>query len=146
METLSPRSRRVRALVTAVAGLLLLSGTAWGSDDWFPFGPFSMYAGVNGPNEDAPDARVEGVDTTGTLIILGERNSGVRRAEIEGQRDRYTRDPSVLREVVDAYQKRNPDAPRLVEIRVVMRWHEIRDGRVTGNMRDEILASWRVPA
>jgi hypothetical protein len=31
----------------------------------------------------------------------------------------------------------------VVEVRLVMRWHEIRDSRPTGHHRDELLAVWR---
>src|SRR5918993_875082 len=61
-DVLSPVGRMVRVVVTVIAGALLLAGTVWGTDDHFPFGPFSMYAGVNPPNEPAPDTRVEGVE------------------------------------------------------------------------------------
>ena len=74
----------MRLGVTALAALLLLGGTIWGSDDLFPFGPFRMYAGVNPPNEPAPDPRIEGTTVDGTVIQLGEKETGLRRAEVEG--------------------------------------------------------------
>jgi hypothetical protein len=142
VERLTPRGRIGRLGATLVAAVLLLAGTLFGQDDHFPFGPFRMYSTSSGANADAPDTRVEATDTTGATILLNEHNSGVRRAEIEGQLDRYSRDPSVLREVADAYASRNPDAPGVVEVRVVIRWHEIRDGSPTGQLRDEIIAHW----
>ena len=133
-----------RIVATLVGAALLLAGSVWGTDDNFPFGPFSMYAGVNAPDDDAPDTRVEGVDSTGTLVDLGERSTGIRRAEIEGQEQRYRAEPSLLRKVADAYAQRHPDAPALVEVRIVIRWHGIEDSRPTGTYRDEIIASWRL--
>jgi hypothetical protein len=142
-DVLSPTGRRVRVLVTVLAGALLLAGTLWGTDDHFPFGPFSMYAGVNPPNEPAPDTRVEGVDVRGGVVVLGERNSGIRRAEIEGQIDAYRRDPARLGEVAAAYASRNPGAAPLSEVRIVVRFHEIRSSRPTGRWTDETVVSWR---
>jgi hypothetical protein len=102
-----------------------------------------MYAGVNQPDEDAPDTRVEGVIVGGTLVDLNERTTGIRRAEIEGQEQRYRADPSLLEEVADAYARRNPGAPRIIEVRLVIRWHDIEDSRPIGTWRDEVIATWR---
>jgi hypothetical protein len=145
MDTLTTRGRAVRVLVTLVGGLLLLAGTVWGSDDHFPFGPFRMYAGVNPPNEPAPDTRVEGIDSTGVVVALTQRNTGIRRAEIEGQQERYAAEPSLLREVADAYAELNPGAPELVEVRIVIRYWGIEDSRPTGGYTDETVVTWRVP-
>lgn len=146
MDTLSPASRTIRATVTLVVCALLLGGTLWGSDDDFPFGPFRMYAGVNPPNEPAPDPRVEGVTADGTVVLLDERRTGLRRAEVEASQDAFAKDPALLAKVLDAYEDRNPDGPELVEIRYVNRLHEIRSGRPTGKWSDDVLATWRVPA
>jgi hypothetical protein len=104
-----------------------------------------MYAGVNPPNEPAPDTRVEAIDATGAVVALTERNTGIRRAEIEGQQDRYASDPSRLREVADAYADRNPSAPGLVEVRIVIRYWGIEDSRPTGAYTDETVVRWRAP-
>src|SRR3954466_1441639 len=108
METLSTRGRRVRVAVTALGALLLLLGTFWGQDDDFPFGPFRMYSTAPDPNADAPDTRVEGEDATGATIVLNEANSGIRRAEIEGQQQAYVADPSRLQQVANAYSEKSP--------------------------------------
>lgn len=146
MDSLSRPGRIARVAVTLVAGALLLGGTIAGSDDHFPFGPFRMYAGVNAPDDPAPDPRVEATDVAGATVALDERSTGIRRAEIEGQMQRYAAEPELLRRVADAYAARHPDAPALVEVRLVQRWHEIRGGRVTGAQRDEIIAVWRAAA
>src|SRR5919202_3379811 len=99
MDTLSRRGRAVRVAVTGIAAALLLAGTLWGQDDDFPFGPFRMFATAPGPDADAPDTRVEGVDITGRTVLLTEANSGLRRAEIEGQERAYVEHPDRLRQV-----------------------------------------------
>jgi hypothetical protein len=145
METLSRSGLISRVVVTLLGAALLLCGTVAGSDDDFPFGPFRMFAGVNAPNEDAPDPRVEGVTATGATIALGQDATGVRRAEIEAKLDRYAAEPRLLREIAEAYHDRNPDAPAVVEVRLIMRWHEIRGSRPTGHHRDQTVAAWRAP-
>ncbi|MEV0155284.1 hypothetical protein AB0H57_16290 [Micromonospora sp. NPDC050686] len=144
METLTSRGRAVRLGATAVGLAVVLAGTLWGSDDDFPFGPFRMYATSNPPDEPAPDTRVEGVDRTGRVIELGQAATGIRRAEIEGQQSRYRNDPELLTEVANAYAERHPDGPALTEVRIVVRWHGIADGRPTGRYVDQTVARWEI--
>ena len=143
MDTLTARGRATRAWVTVVGLAVLLAGTFWGQDDHFPFGPFRMYSTSNPPNAPAPDTRVEGVDSTGALIALDQKSTGIRRAEIEGQQGRYAADPTLLRQVADAYAQRHPGAPALVEVRIVIRWYGITAGRPTGKFTDETVVSWQ---
>ena len=140
---LTATGRRWRLAVTAALLALLLWGTFWGQDDHFPFGPFRMYAAVNPPNGLVPVTRVEGVDSTGAVVALTEGNTGIRRAEIEAQQERYTTDPALLREVAEAYANRNPAAPELVEVRIVIRSYVIRDSRPTGSYSEETVVRWR---
>jgi hypothetical protein len=145
MDTLSPRSRTARVLVTLLGGALLLAGTLWGQDDHFPFGPFRMYSTAPGPDQDAPDTRVEGVDAAGEVVVLTQGNSGIRRAEIEGQQQRYAAEPSLLGEVAGAYAAHNPGAPELVEVRIVIRWYGVENSRPTGTYTDETVVRWQAP-
>ena len=145
MDTLSARGRAVRVAVTALGAVLLLAGTVWGQDDDFPFGPFRMYSTAPDPNAPAPDTRVEGVDAAGHTVVLTEGNSGIRRAEIEGQQQSFIDDPQRLRRVAAAYAARTPGAPALVEVRIVIRWQGIRDARPTGTRTDEVIARWVAP-
>ena len=145
MDTLSARGRAVRVVVTALGALLLLAGTLWGQDDHFPFGPFRMYSTAPDPDAPAPDTRVEGVDAAGRTVVLTEANSGIRRAEIEGQQHRYVDDPARLRQVALAYADRTPGAPPLVEVRIVVRWQGISDARPTGTSTDQVVVRWTAP-
>ncbi|MCA2213475.1 hypothetical protein [Jidongwangia harbinensis] len=142
MDTLTRRGRAVRVAATVLGAALLLAGTLWGQDDHFPFGPFRMYSTAPEPDADAPDTRVEGVDATGRTVVLNEANSGLRRAEIEGQQQAYVDDPARLRQVAVAYAERNPGGAPLTEVRIVIRWVGIEDSRPTGTTRDEIIATW----
>jgi hypothetical protein len=143
METLTSPGRWVRLAVTAVAAGLLLAGTLWGEDDHFPFGPFKMYASAVDPDAPAEDTRVEATDAGGGTVLLTPANTGIRRAEFEGQLDRFRDRPELLATVADAYARRNPDAPPLRELRIVVRWHEVRDFEVTGRWEDQVVAAWR---
>ncbi|SCG40812.1 hypothetical protein [Micromonospora halophytica] len=143
MDTLTTHGRLARLGATALGLALLLAGTVRGVDDHFPFGPFRMYSTSVPADAAAPDTRVEGVDRAGTVVALGQEATGIRRAEIEGQQGRYAADPSRLRQVVEAYAERHPDAPELVEVRIVVRWYGIRQGRPTGTWTDETAVRWQ---
>ncbi|MDY7089962.1 MAG: hypothetical protein SYR96_33325 [Actinomycetota bacterium] len=145
MNQLSVRGIRVRVIATLIAGALLLAGTLWGTDDDFPFGPFRMYSTAPDPNGDARDTRVEGVDAEGRTVTITEGNSGIRRAEIEGQQQAYVDDPSRLSRVAAAYAEHTPGAAPLSSVRIVVRWHGIEHARPTGTWRDEIVAEWNRP-
>ncbi|HEY0533329.1 MAG TPA: hypothetical protein VGD29_17205 [Actinoplanes sp.] len=142
MNQLTLRGRWIRVGFSVAAAVLLVLGTFWGQDDDFPFGPFRMYSTAPGPNQAATDTRVEGVDVAGRVVELTENNSGIRRAEIEGQQAAYVADPARLREVVDAYAQRNPAAPALREVRLVVRSHGVRHSRPTGTWTDRVIADW----
>ncbi|GLY04791.1 MULTISPECIES: hypothetical protein [Actinoplanes] len=142
MTELTTAGRRVRVLATLAVFGLLLAGTFWGQDDDFPFGPFRMYSTAPDPNGAAKDTRVEGVDETGAVVAITEANSGIRRAEIEGQQAAYQEDPSRMSRIAEAYAQHTPGAPALREVRIVVRWHEIKDARPTGRSTDEVIADW----
>jgi len=143
METLTRRGLLLRLIATVVAGAALLAGSIWGDDDHFPFGPFRMYASAVDPDAPTIDTRLEGTTADGETLLLNERNTGLRRAEIEGQLERFRADPGLLSAVAEAYERRNPDAAPLREVRIVIRWHEVRDFQPTGQSREELVASWR---
>jgi hypothetical protein len=145
MSQLSSRGLRVRIACTFAGFLLLVAGTLWGQDDDFPFGPFRMYSTAPDPNGAAADTRVEGIDVTGRTVIITEANSGIRRAEVEGQRQQYVAVPSRLSQIADAYRERTPQEPALREVRIVIRWHGVRNSRPTGTYRDEVIATWTRP-
>lgn len=143
MDTLTATGRIGRLVATLIAAVLLVAGTFGGQDDHFPFGPFRMYSTAPGPDEPAPDTRVEGVDTTGAVVPLTERNTGIRRAEIEGQMNAYRTEPARLRQVADAYASHNPEAPALVEVRIVIREEGVADSRPTGTHVDKTVVAWQ---
>jgi hypothetical protein len=142
MNQLTLPGRWARVALTVAVAALLLAGTFRGQDDDFPFGPFRMYSTAPGPDQPAKDTRVEGVDVSGKVVALTESNSGIRRAEIEGQQTAYVAEPARLRQVADAYAERNPAAPALREVRLVVRSHGVRNSRPTGTWTDQVIADW----
>jgi hypothetical protein len=127
---------------TLTGGALLLAGTIAGTDDDFPFGPFRVYATADKLDVPVADTRLEAVDTAGHRRTLTQHDTGIRRAEIEGQLDRLAAQPARLSTVARAYAQRNPGAAQLAAITVVVRWHEVRDGRSTGRYHDETRVVW----
>jgi hypothetical protein len=142
-DRLSPPGRAVRLVATAVGVILLLAGTLAGQDDHFPFGPFRMFSTTDSWDEPISIARAEIIDTTGARIELTEGNSGVRRAEIEGQLDRFRADPTLLIGLADAYRTHNPGRPTVVMVTVLLRNHQISRRGPTGRYTDEVVATWR---
>ncbi|WP_239151345.1 hypothetical protein [Virgisporangium aurantiacum] len=141
-DLLSPRGRTLRMVITAVGLAVLLAGTLFGTDDHFPFGPFRMFATTDAWSKPISIARAQVVDVDGRTIVLTEANSGVRRAEVEGQLDRFRREPAALAGLADAYRAHNPSAPKVARVAVVLRHHEISRSGPTGHYTDEVVAEW----
>ena len=113
MDTLSRRGRAARVAVTVIGAALLLAGTLWGQDDDFPFGPFRMYATAPDPRRRRArhpgrgrrrDRRARSRSTEG--------NSGLRRAEIEGQQPAYVAAPEPAAAGGDRVRRAQPGRAR----------------------------------
>ena len=140
-----PVGRWVRIAVALVGLLLLMVGTLVGQDDDFPAAPFRMYSTTDKLDAPVRSLRLEGVTVDGERIVLEDSDTGLRRAEIEGQQARIKADPALLDAVAEAYHRRNPDEPRLAEVDVVVRSIELRDGRPTGVQRDSTTVRRVIP-
>ena len=141
--------RAARAWRLAVAGVVLaltLAGTAWGSDDDFPVGPFLMYAGRAGNDVPVGSTRVVGLTADGTEVPMSGGAVGLRRAEFEGQLGRVIAQPELLGELGAAYVQRNPSAEPLVRVDVIQRDFELRDGVQTGAYTDHVVVTAPVEA
>ncbi|WP_409332173.1 hypothetical protein [Trujillonella humicola] len=135
-----PRSsRRVRLAVTAVLFALVMTGTVWGDDADFPFGPFRMYSTRADPDAAVVSTRVVGLTESGQEVRLSGGEVGLRRAEFEGQLPRMQDEPDLLALLAATYAERHPAADPLVEIRVVQRRFELVDGQRTGEYTDTVV-------
>ena len=137
--TLSPRARRARLAATTVVLALLLGGTVWGEDSEFPFGPFRMYSTRADPNQPVVSTSVVGVTADGDELRMSGGETGLRRAEFEGQLPRLVERPELLGLLAETYAEAHPDAGELVAVRIVQRRYELRDGRRTGTYTDSVL-------
>lgn len=137
------RTGRVSRLVSTAAVLaLLLAGTVWGVDPDFPFGPFRMYSTRADPNAPVVSTRVVGVTGAGEEVRLSGGEVGLRRAEFEGQLPRLVAEPELLGLLAESYAEQHPDAPDLVEVQVVQRRFELRDGTRTGAYDDTVRVAY----
>ncbi|MDP8987285.1 MAG: hypothetical protein M3N11_02940 [Actinomycetota bacterium] len=142
---LATSGRVVRLVVTVVVSGLLLAGTFAGSDDHFPFGPFSMYSSAHDPDAAVLSDSVEAVLDDGRVVAVSDGDTGMRRAEIEGQLPRLVEEPRLLEALAVAHERRRPDAPRYAAVRVVRRSYQLREGEPIGPATEEVVAEWVRP-
>lgn len=126
----------ILALLVAV-----VAGTFWGHDDHFPFGPFRMYSVANKTDGEIRVPALEVTTQSGKTMEMDFEVMGLRRAEIEGQIDRFLVDPALLRHLVTSYERLHDTAERIVELRLIERVNYLRDGR-TIRTDDHLLVSW----
>jgi hypothetical protein len=138
---LSAGGRRTRALATAAVIALLIAGGIWGDDDHFPFGPMRMYSTTNAPSGRVQVIRFEGVTEDGQTVEIKTASFAMRPAEIDGQMDRFRSDPSLLRHLITAYERISPDEAPLVELRLIIGVHTLRDRRSVSYSED-VVARW----
>jgi hypothetical protein len=139
---LSGRGRAIRLVGTAAILTALLAGTFLGDDDSFPFGPFRMYSVTNRTSGRVEAAHLEGVTVGGRRDEIDFASFGMRRAEIEGQEERFVNDPEQLQLLVEAYENKNHDGPELVELHLVQEVHQLERGRPVEST-EKTIASWR---
>jgi hypothetical protein len=140
----APLGRRGRTgrLVAVVAGaLLLLLGTCWGQDDDFPFGPFRMYATSSKANGVVVVSALRAEWSDGTHSPVQPEEFGLRRAELEGQLDRFRHDPALLASLGPKLHRPNMELRALV---LESRGRRLVDGKV---QRTEVVddARWEAP-
>lgn len=139
---MSAWGRAARLVVTALVAIALLTGTVAGDDVDFPFGPFRMYSTTDRVDAPVDSTRVEAVDASGRRLELTGELSGLRRAEIEGHAAAFRRNPTLLADVAEAYDRRHPDRPPVVQVTIVVRRYALQGGVPTGSYRDTVLATW----
>ncbi|GAA4922541.1 hypothetical protein LX16_5012 [Stackebrandtia albiflava] len=134
---------RVTALaVTTVCALVMFATTAWGNDSWFPFAPMRMFATAADPNGVIEILRVEAVNENGQRMLLSQENSGIRWAEVDGQRDKMAEDPMLVKTLADAYHHHGPHKPKLIAVEILVSNYQLEDGSLTGECDTVLAASW----
>ena len=136
--------RRRRGAATALVLVVLVTGTFWGQDDHFPFGPFRMYSVRNRLDGKIRGARVEIVTADGRRaeLSISPGTFGMRRAEVEGQVDRFRADPGLVGSLAVAFERFNPDEAPVRELRLFYQVTRLRGGRAQGPVTEETIATW----
>lgn len=122
----------------------VVAGTFWGSDDHFPFGPFRMYSVANKTDGAIRVPALEATTISGLRMEMDFEETGLRRAEVEGQMDRLLDDPSLLRHLATSYERLHEDADPLSELRLIEEVNYLRDGEPYRTDR-RVLATWSRP-
>jgi hypothetical protein len=128
----------------AVVVVVLLLGTFWGQDDHFPFGPFRMYSTRNSLEGRVNASKLELEFADGDVVLLGisPGTVGLRRAEVEGQRDRFMARPRLLSHLAETYETLHPETPPVVAVRLFDVVIKLEGGRPTGTPVEVTLATW----
>jgi hypothetical protein len=136
----------LRVLVAVVGIVLLINGSVRASDDAWPFGPMSQYAGSVPDDAKIDFTRVSAVTDAGTTVDvpLNIEGAGVARAEIEARAGEIVKDPSLLQQVADGWARKHPDKPKYVKLELIRDTTQLVKGRVVGPPTPQVLATWEV--
>jgi hypothetical protein len=144
----------VRLTTPARAGLallllgltaLFLAGTVVGQDDWWPFGPWRMFATSTAPSGSIYSLSIEvrrGDDASWVPAALTPTSVGLNRAEVEGRVPQMTRDPDMLGTLARSHARLRPYEPAWRAVRVVRTQVVLSRGTPTGEVRTSTVASW----
>lgn len=115
-----------RSLVLAALVGTLLWTSSHGSDDDFPLGPMTQFAfSVKSTGGEIHSRWLEAdtADSRHIRLSWDAAGSGLKRAKVEGQVGRFSRDPSLLQGIADRLNKGRSGGDTIKRIYVV---HEIR--------------------
>jgi hypothetical protein len=131
--------------VTLLAGGALIYGSAYGSDDLFPFGPLTQYAFRTDPNGEIRATSIEADTTDGRRVTvdLSPRGVGIGRAEIEGQLGQIIHDPSLLQAIATAQRRLHPEQAQFVRLYLRQQVIDLDHG-TKADEYTETLATWTV--
>ena len=124
-------------------GALLLGGSAVGTDDWFPLGPFRMFTNRANPTGRVRVVALEAVDAAGRARTIRPGDVGLRHAELEGQLARFQTRPALLTAVADAYASVHPERPPLVSLELRERVRRLEDNVLSDEVRERTVSAWR---
>ncbi|GAA1690306.1 hypothetical protein ACFTSF_40670 [Kribbella sp. NPDC056951] len=138
--------KTARVLIAVLGIVLLINGSVRATDDAWPFGPMSQYAGWIADDASVTFTRVSAQTDAGTTVDvpLNIEGAGVARAEIEARTGEIEKDPSLLQQVADGWKKKHPDQPQYVKLELIRDTTQLVKGRVVGPPTPEVLATWQV--
>jgi hypothetical protein len=141
--TPAAKTRRIIATFVVAAGLLY--GSAYGTDDLFPFGPMVQFAFRTDPNGGIRSTFIDADTTTGqqVRVRLSPKGVGIGRAEIEGQLGKIKQDPSLLQSVAVAQRRLHPEEPQFTMLYLRQHVIDLVDGVKAGEYT-ETLVVWQV--
>jgi len=140
------RGRRMLALLVVTG--LFLAGTVAGTDNWWPFGPWRMYATSTPPSGSVYSLAIQvrqGADPTWRNANLTPTSIGLTRAEVEGRMPRLTADPGMLATLARSHSRLRPKEPPWSAVRVVRNEALLAGGTPTGQVRSQTLITWPAP-
>lgn len=138
--------RMVRIAVAVIGVALLVNGTVRATDDVWPFGPMSQYAGSVPDDAVITSIRISAQTTVGRTVDvpLDTGGAGIVRAEIEARTAQIAADPSLLQAVADGWARKHPDQPGYLKLELIRDTTQLVDGRVDGPGTAAVLATWQV--
>jgi hypothetical protein len=144
-EAASPAAKARRVVATAAVAGALLYGSAYGTDDLFPFGPLVQFAFRTDPDGGIASTFIDADTTTGqrVRVRLSPKGVGIGRAEIEGQLAKIKKDPSLLQSVATAQRRLHPDQPHFTVLYLRQHIIDLQDGVKAGE-HTITLVTWEV--
>ncbi|GAA3637987.1 hypothetical protein GCM10022223_66130 [Kineosporia mesophila] len=138
---LSGRSLIWRAAALAAGTLLVINGSVFGNDVYWPFGPMSQFAFRTGTNDVIRSTFLAAVDEDGMLqrVTLSPANLGIARAEIEGQQPRFVREPDMLSDLAANYRRIHPGVPELTQLWLCEKVTKLHNGRDAGSTTQTVV-------
>jgi hypothetical protein len=135
------RGRAARIALTVAAVGLLIYGTVAGSNDMFPFGPFSMYAGRYPATGVIASNQLMAQTADGRDVVVSEADTGLTRAEMEGELHAFTANPARLGDLAQAFHRRHPRASPYVKVWIAQKRWQLHERAVVGQST-VTLAEW----
>jgi hypothetical protein len=138
-------ARGWRVVFLLVTASLFLAGTAVGTDNWWPVGPWRMYATSTPPSGSVYSLAIqvrEGKDPTWQNANLTPTSIGLTRAEVEGRVPQMTADPDILGTLARSHSRLRPHEPPWVAVRVVRNEALLSGGAPTGQVLTTTVVSW----
>ena len=142
---LTPAARAWRAVLVGAIAVLFVGGTWKGNDDWWPFGPWRMFATSTAPTGGVAVLAIEshtGTDSAWQPASINLSSVGLNRAEVEGRVPQMLANPAMLGTLAATHARLRPADPRWTGVRVVRVVTVIVDRRPTGQEHRTVLAEW----